>query len=255
MTVSTPCLIFTSLVGTEIGTSELAATIWACLVGYGLMTLAFGGLIAIARLRFRTYLPPLLFGNTGNLGLPLAYFAFGQEGLGFAIVIFAFMAVYSFSFGVWVVSGGGNPINMFREPLVPATLLGALFLLMDWDIPVWVNNTLQLVGQLAIPLMLITLGVALSRLHLSRLGKALWLSIIRLATCVAIGVFAGRLLSLSPIPFAVLVLQLSTPVAVTTYFLAEKYGTDSEEIAGFVIVSTMLSIFAIPITLAMLLAG
>ncbi len=92
----------------------------------------------------RTYLAPLIFGNTGNLGLPLALFAYGDEGLGYAVVIFAIMGVYSFTFGVWLVSGGGSPLKVIKEPLVGATLLGALFLWQGWETPMFLTNTLSL---------------------------------------------------------------------------------------------------------------
>lgn len=255
MTLSLPCLIFSSLVKTEIGSGELMETLWACIVGYGVITLAFFALVRLTRLEVPTFLPPLIFGNTGNLGLPLAYFAFGQQGLDFAIIIFAFMTVYAFTLGIWMVSGGGSPLQMFSEPMVPATLLGALFLVMGWRLPVWATNTLDLVGQMAIPLMLLTLGVALSRLKFSRLTQAAWLSALRIPVCIAVAVATGHMFDLTPVPFAVLVLQISTPVAVTSYILAEKYGVDSEAVAGLVIVSTLMSVVAIPVTLAFLIPG
>ena len=252
MTVSVPCLIFTALMQTEIDTSSLAATLWACFIAYGVLTVIFLAVVRLAGLDVRTYLAPLVFGNTGNLGLPLAYFAFGNEGLGFAVVVFAFMGIYSFTFGIWIVSGGGSVVNVVREPLVPATLLGALFLVMGWKTPVWLTNTLELIGQMAIPLMLITLGVALSRLQLSGLGRAAWLAAFKSAACIAVAVATATMLELEPVPFAVLVLQVATPVAVTSYLLAEKYGANAEEVAGLVIVSTLLSVVTIPVTLAFL---
>lgn len=252
MTLAIPCLIFESLVRTEIRTEDLAATMWACCVGYGLLTVAFFALVRLAGLDIRTYLSPLTFGNTGNLGLPLAYFAFGQEGLDYAIVSFAFMTVYSFTFGVWIVAGGGSILKLFYEPMVPAALLGAAFVILDWDAPQLVLNTLELIGQMAIPLMLITLGVALARLKLSRLRLTLSLSVVRVIICIAVAVLAGSLFGLTRVPLAVLVLQLSTPVAVTAYFVAEKYGANADEVAGFVIVSTVLSVVTIPLTLAFL---
>ena len=101
-----------------------------------------------------TFWAPLTFGNTGNLGLPLALFAFGQAGFDFAVVIFAVMAIISFTFGVWVVAGGGNPVAAIREPLVWGTVLGVVFLVLGWTVPAWAGATLDLVGQMAIPLML-----------------------------------------------------------------------------------------------------
>jgi predicted permease len=209
--------------------------------------------VRLAGLEQRTFLAPLIFGNTGNLGLPLALFAFGDTGLGYAVVIFAIMAIYSFTAGIWLVSGGGSFSKVLKEPLVAATVLGGLFLWQGWSTPEWLTNTLELIGQMAIPLMLITLGVAVARLHPGGMMRALWISAVKLVICLAIAWGAGRWFELEPVAFAVLVLQISTPVAVTSYLLAEKYGADSDAVAGLVVASTLLSVFTLPLTLAVLL--
>ena len=253
MTLAVPCLIFTSLMRTEIDPAALATLSYAALAAYGAVTLASYLLVQITGLGHRTYLAPIIFGNTGNLGLPLALFAFGQVGLGYAVVVFAIMAVLSFTFGVWLVSGGGSPIKALKEPIVAATLLGAVFMWQGWETPKPLTNTLELIGQMAIPIMLLTLGVAVARLKPGRMGRAVWLSLLKVVICICAAWGVGRWLALPPVPFAVLVMQISTPVAVTSYMLAEKYGADSDAVAGLVVVSTLLSVVTIPLTLAFLL--
>jgi len=253
MTLSVPCLIFTALMKTEIDPQALTALSLATVAAYLAVTVLCFAVVMLARLERRTYLAPIIFGNTGNMGLPLALFAFGQEGLGYAVVVFAVMAVYSFTFGIWLVSGGGSPLKVVKEPLVAGTLLGGLFLWRGWETPPFLTNTLELVGQMAIPLMLITLGVAIARLHPGHLPRAVWLSAVKLVLCLAAAVAVGRWFQLPPVPFAVLVLQVSTPVAVTSYLLAEKYGADAEAVAGLVVVSTLMSVVALPVTLAFLI--
>ncbi|MCK4712548.1 MAG: AEC family transporter [Marinosulfonomonas sp.] len=253
MTLAVPCLIFTSLMRTEIDPAALATLSYAALAAYGAVTLASYLLVQITGLGHRTYLAPIIFGKTGNLGLPLALFAFGQVGLGYAVVVFAIMAVLSFTFGVWLVSGGGSPIKALKEPIVAATLLGAVFMWQGWETPKPLTNTLELIGQMAIPIMLLTLGVAVARLKPGRMGRAVWLSLLKVVICIGAAWGVGRWLALPPVPFAVLVMQISTPVAVTSYMLAEKYGADSDAVAGLVVVSTLLSVVTIPLTLAFLL--
>lgn len=253
MTLAVPCLIFTALMKSSVDPAALSRVALAAVLAYGGLTLAFWALVAALGLDRRTWLAPLIFGNTGNLGLPLALFAFGETGLGLAVVIFAVMAVWSFTFGVWLVSGGGSLLRLVQEPIVGATLLGALFLWQGWRTPDWITRSLELIGQMAIPLMLITLGVAVARLTPAGIGRALRLSLLRVVLCVAAGVLAGRALGLDPVAGAVLVLQVSTPVAVTSYMLAAKYGADAEAVAGLVIVSTLLSVATLPLTLAFLI--
>ncbi|MEM9575446.1 MAG: AEC family transporter [Pseudomonadota bacterium] len=253
MTLSLPCLVFVSLMQTEIERTALAALSFASIAAYGAITVVMLGLVALLRLNRQTFAAPLIFGNTGNLGLPLALFAFGDVGLSYAIVVFAIMAIWSFTFGVWLVAGAGSFGKVLREPLVGATLLGALFLWQGWKTPVFLTNTLDLIGQMVIPLMLITLGVAVARLKAGGLLRATGLSLVKLVICVGVAWFAGDMFELEPVAFGVLVLQVATPVAVTSYMLAEKYGAKAEDVAGLVVASTLMSVAALPVLLAMVL--
>ncbi|MBR9765552.1 MAG: AEC family transporter [Rhodobacteraceae bacterium] len=253
MTLSVPCLIFTALMRTEIDPAALTALSLASVGVYAALTLVTALVLWLTKLDLRSYLAPLIFGNTGNLGLPLALFAFGEAGLGYAVVVFAVMAIWSFTFGIWVVSGGGSVVRALKEPLLWATILGGIFLSQGWHTPVFLTNTLELTGQMAIPLMLITLGVAVARLRPGSIRLASVLSVLKIALCVGISWVMGRLFGLDDVAFAVLVLQVSTPVAVTSYLLAVKYGADSDAVAGLVVVSTLLSVLMLPLLLAVLL--
>ena len=253
MTLSVPALIFVALMKANISADTLSNLFLSSLIAYLFLALIFWITGKIFKLNMATYWAPLIFGNTGNLGLPLAMFAFGEVGLGYAVVVFAVMAIGSFSIGVWMVSGGGSINKVFKEPMVWATLLGALFLIQGWQTPKWATNTLELLGQMAIPLMLITLGVALARLKINLISHAIILSILKLCVSVGVAWIIGIYFELNDIAFAVLVMQIATPVAVTSYLLAQKYGADANEVAGLVIASTALSVFALPVLLGILL--
>ena len=253
MTLSVPALIFVALMKANISADTLSNLFLSSLIAYLFLALIFWITGKIFKLNMATYWAPLIFGNTGNLGLPLAMFAFGEIGLGYAVVVFAVMAIGSFSIGVWMVSGGGSINKVFKEPMVWATLLGALFLIQGWQTPKWATNTLELLGQMAIPLMLITLGVALARLKINLISRAIILSILKLCVSVGVAWIIGIYFELNDIAFAVLVMQIATPVAVTSYLLAQKYGADVNEVAGLVIASTALSVFALPVLLGILL--
>ncbi len=253
MSLAVPCLMFTGLMKSTVAPQALTQILIGSVMAYAAVTLVFWGLVTLWGLDRRTYLGPAIFGNTGNLGLPLALFAFGDTGLQLAIVVFAVMAVWSFTFGVWLVSGGGSPLRVLREPVVGATLLGALFLWQGWHTPEWLTRSLDLVAQLAIPLMLITLGVAMARLPAGRLGRAFVLSAARTVVGLCVAFAIAFALRLEPVAAAVLILQVTTPVAVTSYMLAAKYGAEAEAVAGLVVASTALSVVSLPLTLAFLI--
>lgn len=253
MTLSVPALIFVALMKADISRETLSGLFMASLAAYVVLALVFWILSKVMGLDLPTFWAPLIFGNTGNLGLPLALFAFGEAGLSYAVIVFAVMAVGSFSVGVWMVSGGGSLRKVFKEPVSWATVAGAIFLINGWETPDWATNTMELMGQMAIPMMLITLGVALARLQVTTFTRAIFLSVVKLAVSVAIAWFVGRWFGLNDVAFGVLVVQIATPVAVTSYLLAQKYGADANEVAGLVIVSTLLSVIAIPVLLVVLL--
>jgi hypothetical protein len=250
MTLSIPCLIFMALMRSEVDPALLRDTVLAALTSYVAVGAIVWAAVRLLGLDVPTFWAPITFGNTGNLGLPIALFAFGQLGFDMAVVIFAVMAILSFTFGVWVVAGGGSPLTAVREPLVWGTVLGSLFLAMGWTVPPVVGASLDLVGQMAIPLMLLTLGVAISRLQPRALGRAIWLCLLKLAICTAVPLAVGLWFDLPRLALGVLILQVSTPVAVTSYMLATKYKARPDEVAGLVVVSTLISVVAIPATLA-----
>lgn len=253
MTMAVPCLIFTALVNTTLDPAALTTLSLAAIAAYALVSVVVLSMVQLARLDQRTFAAPLIFGNTGNLGLPLALFAFGEIGLEYAVVVFAVMALLSFTYGIWLVAGAGSFTKALKEPLMWATVLGALFLWQGWRLPRFLDNTLGLIGQMAIPLMLITLGVAVARLSPKGIGRAVVLSAAKLVICVGSAWLVADWFALDKVAFGILVLQVATPVAVTAYMLAEKYGADAQAVAGLVVVSTVMSIGALPLLLAVLL--
>ena len=253
MSLATPCLVFVALMQSEMEPSSLGALSLAGFAAYALVAVLTWGLVQIGRLDRQTFLAPLIFSNTGNLGLPLALFAYGDVGLGYAVVVFGVSAVIQFTFGIWLVSGGGSPWRMIQEPLVPATLLGALFLVMDWETPQFLTNALDLIGQMAIPIMLITLGVAVARLTIGSFAQPILLAALKVVISAGSATAVGLWFGLEPVAFGVLVLQVATPVAVTSYMLAEKYGADANAVAGLVVVSTLMSVLTLPVILAFVL--
>ena len=253
MTLAVPALVFTSLTQNTINPKFLSEMIIVVCMAYALVSVL--GLIFtfIFKLDLRTFLMPLISGNTGNLGLPLCFLAFGKDGLGYAVIVFAFTSIVAFTFGLWVVSGTRSFQQPLKEPLVPATILGLLFMFYGWETPKILTNALNLIAQMAIPLMLITLGVAVARLKTRLAFKTLGISISKVMIGTSVGIAVGYQFSLPYEAFAVLVIQMSMPVAVTSYLLAEKYGANSEAVAGLVITSTFLTTFTTPVLLSFLL--
>ena len=247
MSLAIPCLIFVSLMQTETDPKTLGLFSLACFSAYFLVSIAMTLLVRLCKLDQRTFLAPLIFSNTGNLGLPLAFFAFGETGLGYAVVVFAVSIVIQFTYGIHLVSGGGSLIKIATEPLVFATVLGGLFLWQGWETPTFLTNTIELIGQMGIPIMLITLGVAVARLQIGSFRLPAMLSLAKVFICLICAFAAAVFFDLEQVAMGVLLVQVAAPVAVTSYMLAEKYGADSDSVAGLVVVSTLLSVVTLPL--------
>ena len=253
MTLAVPALVFTSLTQNTINPKFLTEMIIVVCMAYAVVSVLALIFTFIFKLDLRTFLMPLISGNTGNLGLPLCFLAFGKDGLGYAVIVFAFTSIVAFTFGLWVVSGTRSFKQPLKEPLVPATILGLLFMFYGWETPKILTNSLNLISQMAIPLMLITLGVAVARLKTQLAFKTIGISISKIMIGTIAGITVGYQFSIPYEAFAVLIIQMSMPVAVTSYLLAEKYGANSEAVAGLVVISTFLTTFTTPVVLSVLL--
>lgn len=244
--VGTPCLIFSTLTGVALPADQLWQMALATLLSIGVFGLIGLAVLLPMRLPFRTYLPPLMFANIGNMGLPLCLFAFGDQGLALAIVVLAVFSAVNFTLGIWLYAGSGSAGHLWRQPMILATAVAVVFLLADLQPPVWLQSTTGLLGAFTIPLMLVMLGVSLARLRVTRLPRALWLSLVRIGGGVLVGALIAELFQMEGVARGVLILQSAMPVAVFNYLFAVRYNRDPETTAGLVVVSTILSVLTLP---------
>ncbi len=251
--ISFPCLIVATLAKLEIDPAAFSQMAWAG----ALTVLATGAIAAVALKAFGqpqpVYWPPLVFGNVGNMGLPLCLFAFGDEGLALGIIFFTVFVAIQFTLGISVAAGRLSVRTLVRTPLAWACLLGIALQLAGVRLPHWVDNTIGLVGDLAIPMMLLTLGVALAKLKVTSLWRSVVLSLGRLGLGLSVGIALAELLGLEGAARGVLILESAMPVAVLNYLFAARYERSPEEIAGLVLVSTALSFVTLPALLLIVL--
>lgn len=251
--VGTPFLVFSALTKHELDLAVIAQMASATVLAFCGFAAVGILVLRLAKLSLHSYLPALIFPNTGNMGLPLCLFAFGEQGLALAIVFFTISATLQFTIGIGIAAGSADPNRLLRMPLTYAVLAALLVLIFDIPVPGWLANTSDLLGGITIPLMLVALGVSLAQLKVSNLGRGLSLSLVRLAPGTAIGFAVGWLLGLDEQATGVLVIQCGMPVAVFNYLFAELYQRQPAEVAGMIIVSTLISFATLPFLLAFLL--
>lgn len=248
--VSTPCLVFSSLARLTLGVDDLL-TMAAASVG----SMALAGLMAMpillaSRLPLRVYLPALSFPNGGNMGIPVCLFAFGETGMGLAVLFFATLAVLQFTIGPALAAGRTDAKQVLRTPVIYAVALAVLVLMTGFQPPQWVTNTTTLLGNCAVPLMLFSLGVALAGLRMQGMLRSLAMSALRLLLGFAAGLAVVEVLGLEGTMRGVVLLESTMPVAVFNYLWALRYNNAPQEVAGMVLGSTALSFLTLPLLLA-----
>ncbi len=253
MNIGTPCLIVSTIGRAEVATDVLLTSALACWLVVALTMAAFGLVLRLAGLDRRVFLPPLVFANAGNMGLPLALFAFGADGLALALGFFVANTMAHFTVGIYVTAGRANLGEMLRTPILWAAFVALFVQLSGTGFPAWLDNTLELIGAITIPLMLITLGVSLASIQVATLGRTTALALLRLGGGVAAGWLVATLLGLDGVARAVVILQSAMPAAVFNYLLAQQFGRSPSEVAGLVVVSTALSFLTLPLLLWWLL--
>lgn len=253
--LATPCLIFSTLSRLTVSPAafgELVLAAVLCGLGFAVV-----GRIALwlLKLPVHSYLPALMFPNTGNLGMPLCLFAFGEAGLALAIAVFTVNAVGQFTLGAALASGEWSVKGLLHTPIVYALIAGLGFMLSGVPSPDWLYNTTSLMGGVAIPLMVTALGVSLAQLKVNRLSRALVLSLLRLVGGFAIGLGVATALGLEGAARGVLIIQASMPTAVFNYLFAMRFRREPADVAGMVVITTLLTFLFLPLLLLYVLPG
>ena len=244
--VGFPALTFATLVKAKISTQAMGVMGMASLLTLAAFAAITFPVLRAARLEQRAFLPAMIFANTGNMGLPLCFLAFGDEGLALGISYFTVNAIMLFVLGPAIAAGDPSPSRAVKEPLVWAVAAALIVKFAGIPVPDWLFRSLELLGGFAIPLMLIALGASLAGLKITSLGRSVALSVFRLAMGVLVGWGAARLLGYEGAARGVLIIECAMPVAVFNYIYAELHDNRPQEIAGVVLVSTLLSFVTLP---------
>ena len=196
-------------------------------------------------------LPPLLMPNTGNLGLPLSLFAYGQSGLGVAGAISALIILFHFTVGVFLADRKFNFDVVIKSPPFYAIIISVILLYYNIKLPTFVENTSSLLTYATIFLILMSLGIALTRLKVFSFNKALVCSFGRVILGPIIGFGVIKIFNLNGFAAGVLLIQCSMPSAVLNYLIATMYSSKKivDSVASTIVVSTFMSFITIPIVI------
>jgi len=251
--VLAPALIFTALAGKEFDLAAnriLIAGSIGVVIGSGLLAWPFARLMHEDR---RTFVPPMMFNNCGNLGLPLAVLAFGQPGFSAMVALFTVSNLLHFTLGVWIIDHHARFGSLLRNPMVVATVAGFLFAAFHPPMPEWLMQALRMTGDAMIPLMLIALGVRLSDVPWSSWRIGVIGGLVCPLTGIAMAALLSPVLRLDPEQQGLLVLFGCLPPAVLNFMVAEQFQQEPGKVASIVLIGNVLAIVFVPLGLALAL--
>ncbi|MFT6406257.1 MAG: putative permease [Marinomonas primoryensis] len=249
ISVFCPALIFSVMASKDFHITQyldliLAAT--AVVLGSGLLIWPLCKWLKISP---KTLAPPMMFNNSGNLGIPLIILAFGESALPIAVVLFLTENLLHFTVGMYLINPKSNLLNVLKMPMVIATMLGLVWSFQGWTLAPAVKVSVDMLGQIAIPLMLFALGVRMTSVDFSQ-----W----------KIGVISGFLCPLSGLIIAViwqytvgipaeyfgyLLIFACLPPAILNYMVAELYQQEPHKVASIVLIGNLMSVGIIPCVL------
>ncbi|WP_435089098.1 AEC family transporter [Candidatus Pelagibacter bacterium nBUS_29] len=249
--IGTPAMVFYSITTTGITFEIFTNYFWYALLainGFALTGIVF--LFALKKEIIRE-LPPFILPNTGNMGLPICLFAYGSQGLGVAATISSLVILFHFTLGVFLASRKFDLDLIIKNPPFYAIIISVLFLYFEIESPVYIVNLTMMLTYTAIFLILMSLGIALTRFKVFSFQSAFISSIGRVIIGPVIGYMIIKFFNLSGFAAGVLLIQCAMPSAVLTYLVGSMYSPKKivDSVASMIVVSTVMSFITIPITL------
>jgi predicted permease len=259
--IFSPCLVFNLLTKTQLGHADILRTMgFAALLMLilGMLTWVAGKVLKLKRKTLAAVLITTIFMNAGNYGLPVNLYAFGETTLAFATVFFVFNAIAINSIGILIASSGSSGFiqalkGLAKIPAIYAIVLAFIFVNQGWQLPTAIDRTVTLLGNGAIPTLMIVLGLQFHNIRIGDNIPALALaSGMRMLISPLLAYVVAAYVHLQQSAYQATVLQSAMPAAVLSTVLATEFDTDPPFVTGVVYVTTLISPFTITPLLAIL---
>ncbi len=253
MDIFVPALVFAALANKSFDIAQnipllIGGTV--VVLGAGLLTWPVARALGVAT---NTFVPPMMFKNSGNMGLPLMVLAFGEAALPAAVVLFFVENFLHYSLGTWMLDRKAKLWTLWRVPVIAATLAGLAVSMTHFPLwqPLWLG--VKMLGDVSIPLLLFSLGVRLTDSRHGDWKISLAGAIASPLAGIAMALLANVALGLDGRDAAMLILFGALPPAVLNFIFAERYRQEPERVASIVMIGNTVSLAVIPLTLAWVL--
>ena len=218
------------------------------LSAFGIIGLIF---LIIMKKDYIRELPTFILPNTGNMGIPICLFAYGEMGMGIAAAISSLVVLLHFTLNIFLAKRAFDFQTIFKSPAFYAIIITVLFLYFEQPVPQFVMNTVMLLAYGMIVMILMSLGVALTQMKVFSFKDAVITSTGRVILGPIIGFILVKIFGLTGVSAGVILIQSSMPSAILCYLVASMYSPKIivDNISSTIVVSTIMSLVTIPITL------
>ena len=253
MDVFVPALVFAAMAGKSfdlVAFAPLALGGFLVLVSCGLLAWPIAKLIGVQP---KTLVPPMLFNNSGNIGLPLAVLAWGEEALAAAVILFMVENTLHFSFRARLLDPKTRMLTLWRVPVVFAAIAGLTVAV--FKIPIWqpLVMAIKMLGDVSVPLLLFSLGVRMTDVSFSEWKVATGSAVLRPLAGMLIAAGVIQLLGLQGREAAMLLVFGALPPAVLNFLFAERYKQEPQRVASIVLIGNLAALIFLPLALALVL--
>lgn len=246
MDVFVPALIFSVMASGSFHVMQYKGLILGAaviVVGSGLLAWPVAKFMGVST---KTLLPPMMFNNSGNLGIPLMVLAFGESVLPIAVVLFLTENLLHFTLGMYLINPKTKLKSILTMPMVLATIFGLLISFSGWSMPTSLSVPIDMLGQISIPLMLFALGVRMNDVDLTNWRLGLLAGIL----CPLTGLIAAfvwqQVWPVKEEYFAYLLVFACLPPAVLNYIVSELFQQEPNKVASMVLIGNLISLVTIP---------
>ena len=251
--VGYPTLVISHLSAGHVALSSFLVMAGAALAALAVFVAVSAVFLKLIGLPLRAFIAPLSLNNVGNIGLPVAALAFGDAGLSYSFAFMIVVLLGIFTYGTWVPRGSVNVQDVLTSPVIYALASALLLVGLDLHLPKPLASAFGILGGLAIPLMLLTLGHTLATLKLSTIGRGTLLAGFHLVMASATGFGLATLFGFSGTERGIFILMCLMPVSVATYLFVELYTPEhAPDAASLILISTLLTVLVLPVVLTYL---
>ncbi|MGB7479536.1 MAG: AEC family transporter [Burkholderiaceae bacterium] len=246
-----PLLVFSALAGKDFDLGQNAALLLA-----GILISIGSGVLAwpVARLfgyDVKSFVPPMMYNNCGNMGLPLAVLAFGANGLAPAVALFMASNLVYFTVGIKIIEAGrqrasGSAFRFLASPMMLAMIAGMLFAILRLALPGPLFQALKMLGEACIPVMLFSLGVRMRDVSLKSWHIGLVGALVCPLAGIAIAALLDQWMNLAPAQRGQMYLFAALPPAVFCFMVAEQYQQEPDKVASIVLLGNLLALAFVP---------